>query len=1010
MCAALSALVAGEERAAQADILNPGGRSNLTASALFRQNRDGWTGNPGSDVATAYFAPLASFESDNTTNYNNYYYLIDVDIDASSGQPLYSALYKYGVPYSFYVEGNEATLGNDIAAYAGAYSVVSMRTYLNPAGQPVYGAVFQETAASQQFHPGLSVSQLATFEYNLEQTGYFLSDLSVYVSGGQEYYNGIWTYHPQGSLRSKVLWGSATNGIGWNTIAADTLTYAAQGYRLATLAHWEFNGQRRYAAVWLDGTDPYDVVAGTDWTVMERKRYELAPVGKTPVRIYAEHGYQPPLGLAASFNDHLDVNMVGYSYAVSEEGITTGYGGFGYARAPWETQNPGVPMTETSRLDVASVSKSLAAAALLHLLEQGTYKDLNGHVLTLDTLIVNIFPTSVLGVGGKWGAGIGQVTLRNLLDMDAGLCDKGANGCTADCDGNNQTSVGPYLTCLFTNCTVNANGVCGTPPFNSSPPNQAIYNGANSSVIVAVIEQETTGAVSSDASGFETYLHNNISVPAGMDTSAPATDLSNVNCVADFSTSATLLYPAGQQIAGDLDESYARSQKVCGAGALQMNVVQMHKFMMSLMAGNPVSTKGITGSDLNYLLNDQPMMGTLNWQSAWGTNSLGDRSFVFAGNAYSKNGGYGDGNGHGLETIISMDPTMSPSPYYANEGTNVAIIANTAEPQNNPGGWIDPESAVADGLDRMYSYPRGTVSIVNQNTVPNGPMCFNVSGASGSLLNNGTNLIQWTCGTAPLAGNEQFVLRDMPSGRFMIEATVSGKCLSLADGGAGTAVVQNECNGQPNQQFFFLPTGNTPGFGVLEPQNSSGTQMCLQFSGNANGSGPNIVQEPCDTTGKTWQQQFMLHSVDVVAVTNRYQTPYGSMCLNVSGNSSGQNAPIIQWTCGAAPVSSNMEFRFVNLNNGYFNLQGTVSGRCVTVQGNSSAQNQPMLQYDCNHGLNQNISFRPTTGGWGNLVMENSNLCLSITNTTGSGGAIEQKTCPASGTSSPMQEFMLLQQ
>ena len=78
------------------------------------------------------------------------------------------------------------------------------------------------------------------------------------------------------------------------------------------MAHWEFNGNRKYGGVWLEGNDAYDVVAATDASVYARKVGELAAASpsKVPIRITMEHGYRPPVGLAAAFNDEFDAEAV----------------------------------------------------------------------------------------------------------------------------------------------------------------------------------------------------------------------------------------------------------------------------------------------------------------------------------------------------------------------------------------------------------------------------------------------------------------------------------------------------------------------------------------------------------------------------------------------------------------------------------------------------------------------------------------------------------------------------
>jgi Ricin-type beta-trefoil lectin domain-like len=144
------------------------------------------------------------------------------------------------------------------------------------------------------------------------------------------------------------------------------------------------------------------------------------------------------------------------------------------------------------------------------------------------------------------------------------------------------------------------------------------------------------------------------------------------------------------------------------------------------------------------------------------------------------------------------------------------------------------------------------------------------------------------------------------------------------------------------------------------------------------------------------------------SVVNRNTAAFGPMCLNVSGASTTENAAIIQWTCGGAPIGTNEQFVQRAVGNGTFMLQAVNSGMCVTVQG------EAMVQDPCNEGTNQQFVAQPTSGGYGNFVVQSSGLCLTVSGTypqsTFSGQAIVQETCSAPGTGNDaeqQQQFLL---
>jgi hypothetical protein len=59
-------------------------------------------------------------------------------------------------------------------------------------------------------------------------------------------------------------------------------------------------------------------------------------------------------------------------------------------------------------------------------------------------------------------------------------------------------------------------------------------------------------------------------------------------------------------------------------------------------------------------------------------------------------------------------------------------------------------------------------------------------------------------------------------------------------------------------------------------------------------------------------------------------------------------------------------------------LQAINSGRCVPVHNDDANPGEYMLQYDCNGLTNQQFTWQPISGGFGNIVAQNSGLCLTV--------------------------------
>lgn len=116
---------------------------------------------------------------------------------------------------------------------------------------------------------------------------------------------------------------------------------------------------------------------------------------------------------AAKFEEKLKNKSVGYQFYITAAGLTPiGRAGGSARRAP--DPNPR-PMTVDDRINIASVSKTITAAAVLKLL---TEKSIN-----VDTPVYTYLPE-----GWKLGANVKTITFRNLLQHSSGI------RCTTDVD------------------------------------------------------------------------------------------------------------------------------------------------------------------------------------------------------------------------------------------------------------------------------------------------------------------------------------------------------------------------------------------------------------------------------------------------------------------------------------------------------------------------------------------------------------------------------------------------
>ncbi len=802
LCILTSAqIVAGSTANAQSSSLKIGG--------IFKQPA------PESSAKVVSLVPDASFfASDGTiaTMSRNGFTLVDVDIDTSTRQRSYSAVFQSDVAPTQYWELPPDKFADKVRTLEDqGQRLISLHTYVGTDGTLLYSGVFQAGPEAQRYPGDMSWDDFTHQIDKWAPEGYFLTNLAVFVKDGQERYLGVWRQRPGGANRA-AFWVS-----GWNSFAKQIQWEEALGLHLTSMTHWQLGNQRKYGGVWLEASGREDVVAATDAEVFTRKTGELAAAspGMMPVRVSIDHDYQPPVGLAAAFADQLDPVAVGYSYAISEAGTLTAKGGIGYARAPWEPSGnyPGSPMSSTTRMDIASVTKAVAATAIFKLLE-GSDKTCrsgrcNASNFALDTPI-----TSIL-TGYRFGQYVDRVTVKMLVDMSSDLYE-------SSCDGAHFKDLNGYAACVLASCTKGwpqpASGGC------APPSGQYHYNGADPTILRMIIEK-LTGMT------FEQYVHKALFVPSGVDNvSFGAASLANANCNPALASARTqpLYYRSGASKTKGFGiveaNDRARSLKVCGAGAMQASAAQLDVFTRAMMTGVQGMPPLLNAEDRTTMLS-AGMFG-------------GPATYPGLGRLFVKNGGFNMRDDKGMIAGIVLAPDIN---------TQLSGIVNTQGKE--PSTQLAPEmpAALMDGLVRMHSMPLGVVSIKSRNNSRSGDMCLNVSGgalADSNADGSSVKIIQWTCG-APIDSNMLFVQLGIGDGDFLLRAAHSGHCLNVsgASRSDGAGIIQWTCDGAANEQFSFTPT--TDGYGRIVNKNSG---KCLDVSGGNASSGAAIVQNTCSSS------------------------------------------------------------------------------------------------------------------------------------------------------------------
>jgi Ricin-type beta-trefoil lectin domain-like len=139
-----------------------------------------------------------------------------------------------------------------------------------------------------------------------------------------------------------------------------------------------------------------------------------------------------------------------------------------------------------------------------------------------------------------------------------------------------------------------------------------------------------------------------------------------------------------------------------------------------------------------------------------------------------------------------------------------------------------------------------------------------------------------------------------PSGYHRLVIANDSLCLDVYGNTTanGAAIDQWTCNGQPNQQFQFVP--GSGGYGALQAQNSGDD---ITVTGTATTAGtPDIAQEPASSSASS--QWLPVQQTDG---SWEFKNSASGLCLDVYGAGSNLGQQLDQWTCKNTP-GNNQDF------------------------------------------------------------------------------------------------------
>jgi hypothetical protein len=248
-----------------------------------------------------------------------------------------------------------------------------------------------------------------------------------------------------------------------------------------------------------------------------------------------------------------------------------------------------------------------------------------------------------------------------------------------------------------------------------------------------------------------------------------------------------------------------------------------------------------------------------------------------------------------------------------------------------------------------------------------------VSGTQVQIVTPSHALAAGLTGTIAVADPMGVIKWGKPSGTAAKVATIVNQANNVAIFGyaTGTAMVGLSAPGRRVGWFASadLPTKlTTDGWKLFDAAVRWGAQReptlagvyalqavhsskCVEVSGGSLSDSAPLVQMDC--TGLA-RQRWILR--DLTGGNYEVSSANSNKCADVSGGSTTSGASIIQLGCSG---SASQTWKLTDMGGGLYQLQPTHSNKCMDVDGNSTANGASIQQWTCNNGNNQRFRLQP---------------------------------------------------
>jgi uncharacterized protein (DUF1800 family) len=134
----------------------------------------------------------------------------------------------------------------------------------------------------------------------------------------------------------------------------------------------------------------------------------------------------------------------------------------------------------------------------------------------------------------------------------------------------------------------------------------------------------------------------------------------------------------------------------------------------------------------------------------------------------------------------------------------------------------------------------------------------------------------------------------------------SGLCLEVpgASTTANLQLVQNTCNGRPEQSFRFEVQNAARQIYLIRAQHA--TNQCVAAATAGTTDGIAVAQQACAAT--TLTHQWRLEKMDATSNRFRLRNMSADRCIDVAGNDSRVNRPVHLWNCQALTSGRNQNW------------------------------------------------------------------------------------------------------